>query len=184
MHLLRRGGVIALQGMDLTPSSADSSFSHFLLVTATMFRNSHHLREEIREENQQAFAYIFSDAVGLGLFVGLLYFNPRSVSIMQLTGSRIFTNISDTGKAFVIILCSDIFLGYEHRILLQSLHPCTASFSPFFAPTPSLGMKTTISFSSCTLCSHSDPCLSLVLFSVLVLAAPCCWRLMSLAADD
>lgn len=69
------------------------------------------MRDEIREENQQAFAYIFSDAIGLGLFGGVLYLNPRSVSIMRLTGSRIFTNISDTGKAFVIILLSDIFLG-------------------------------------------------------------------------
>ena len=32
---------------------------------------------------------------------------------MKLTGNRLFTNISDTGKAFLIILLSDIFLGYE-----------------------------------------------------------------------
>ena len=32
---------------------------------------------------------------------------------MKLTGNRLFTNISDTGKAFLIILLSDIFLGYD-----------------------------------------------------------------------
>ena len=35
----------------------------------------------------------------------------EQVAIMRMTGDRIFTNISDTGKAFIIILCTDIFLG-------------------------------------------------------------------------
>ncbi|CAI7830188.1 unnamed protein product [Closterium sp. NIES-54] len=71
------------------------------------------MREEIRHENEAAFAYIFSDTVGWLIFAFILYANPSQVGIMKLTGDRIFTNISDTGKAFVIILCSDIFLGYH-----------------------------------------------------------------------
>jgi hypothetical protein len=30
---------------------------------------------------------------------------------MRMTGDRLVTNVSDTGKAFIIILLSDIFLG-------------------------------------------------------------------------
>jgi hypothetical protein len=47
----------------------------------------------------------------VGLLV--LVLNPKRVALMKLTGQRIFTNISDTGKAFIIILLTDIFLGYH-----------------------------------------------------------------------
>ncbi|KAL2630207.1 hypothetical protein R1flu_014893 [Riccia fluitans] len=71
------------------------------------------LREEVREENRQAFGNLWSDAVaGFTVFL-LLVLNPAQVSIMRMTGDRLFTNISDTGKAFIIILLTDIFLGYH-----------------------------------------------------------------------
>ncbi|CAK9198510.1 unnamed protein product [Sphagnum troendelagicum] len=71
------------------------------------------LREEFRLENREAFANIWSDfAAGL-TFLILLVVNPEQVAIMRLTGDRLFTNISDTGKAFTIILLTDIFLGYH-----------------------------------------------------------------------
>jgi hypothetical protein len=44
---------------------------------------------------------------------------------MRLTGDRLFTNISDTGKAFTIILLTDIFLGYV--VLLYNLNLLTSS---------------------------------------------------------
>ncbi|CAM6105166.1 unnamed protein product [Calypogeia fissa] len=71
------------------------------------------LREELREENRSAFANLWSDAVAGFTFFLLLVFNPQQVAIMRMTGDRVFTNISDTGKAFIIILCTDIFLGYH-----------------------------------------------------------------------
>ncbi|KAG0579558.1 hypothetical protein KC19_4G106600 [Ceratodon purpureus] len=71
------------------------------------------LREEYKLENRQAFASLWSDFVaGLAILL-LLVFNPQKVAIMRLTGERLFTNISDTGKAFIIILLTDIFLGYH-----------------------------------------------------------------------
>ncbi|CAI5965310.1 unnamed protein product [Closterium sp. NIES-65] len=82
-------------------------------LAAYLQEEAREMREEIRHENEAAFAYIFSDTVGWLIFAFILYANPSQVGIMKLTGDRIFTNISDTGKAFVIILCSDIFLGYH-----------------------------------------------------------------------
>ena len=70
-----------------------------------------HLRDETRHENESAFAYIFSDTIGWTAFFLLLYSRPRERAVLKLTIDRVVTNISDTGKAFVIILCSDIFLG-------------------------------------------------------------------------
>lgn len=74
------------------------------------------LRDELRLENRKAFGNIWSDILaGLTIFL-LLVFNPERVAIMKLTGNRLFTNISDTGKAFIIILLSDIFLGYHSEL--------------------------------------------------------------------
>ncbi|KAI4353003.1 hypothetical protein L6164_007202 [Bauhinia variegata] len=69
------------------------------------------LRDEWRLENRRAFANIWSDMVyGISLFV-LLYFNQSKVALLKFTGYKIINNISDTGKAFLIILVTDIFLG-------------------------------------------------------------------------
>uniref|UniRef100_A0A0R0J682 Uncharacterized protein n=1 Tax=Glycine max TaxID=3847 RepID=A0A0R0J682_SOYBN len=69
------------------------------------------LREEWRLENRRAFANIWSDTVyGISLFI-LLYFNKSKVALLKFTGYKIINNISDTGKAFLIILITDIFLG-------------------------------------------------------------------------
>ncbi|KAF2554393.1 hypothetical protein F2Q68_00037669 [Brassica cretica] len=64
------------------------------------------LREEWRLENRKAFANIWSGMVfGISLFA-LLYANQ---------GYKIINNISDTDKAFLIILITDIFLGAKDR---------------------------------------------------------------------
>ncbi|XP_016580328.1 uncharacterized protein LOC107878003 isoform X4 [Capsicum annuum] len=71
------------------------------------------LRDERRLENRKAFANIWSDFVfGVSLFI-LLFFNESKVKLLKFTGYKILNNISDTGKAFVIILITDIFLGYH-----------------------------------------------------------------------
>uniref|UniRef100_A0A1J3GVK1 Chloroplast envelope membrane protein n=1 Tax=Noccaea caerulescens TaxID=107243 RepID=A0A1J3GVK1_NOCCA len=71
------------------------------------------LRDEWRLENRKAFANIWSDMVfGISLFV-LLYANQGKVALLKFTGYKILNNISDTGKAFLIILITDIFLGYH-----------------------------------------------------------------------
>ncbi|CAL9781370.1 unnamed protein product [Musa acuminata subsp. burmannicoides] len=71
------------------------------------------LRDERRLENRRAFANIWSDLVyGITLFV-LIYFNKSKVALLKVTGYKLLNNISDTGKAFLIILITDIFLGYH-----------------------------------------------------------------------
>ncbi|KOM54110.1 hypothetical protein LR48_Vigan10g000200 [Vigna angularis] len=79
------------------------------------------LREERRQENRRAFANIWSDTVyGISLFI-LLYFNKSKVALLKFTGYKIINNISDTGKAFLIILITDIFLGYHSESGWQTL---------------------------------------------------------------
>uniref|UniRef100_A0A3Q7HC63 Chloroplast envelope membrane protein n=1 Tax=Solanum lycopersicum TaxID=4081 RepID=A0A3Q7HC63_SOLLC len=78
-----------------------------------MFDKVLELRDEWRLENRKAFAYIFSDFVsGVSLFI-LLCFNESKVKLLKFTGYKILNNISDAGKAFLIILISDTLLGYH-----------------------------------------------------------------------
>ncbi|XP_015581610.1 chloroplast envelope membrane protein isoform X2 [Ricinus communis] len=79
------------------------------------------LRDEWRLENRRAFANIWSDMIfGISLFV-LLYFNQNKVALLKFTGYKIVNNVSDTGKAFLIILITDIFLGYHSESGWQTL---------------------------------------------------------------
>ncbi|KAI3701747.1 hypothetical protein L6452_27060 [Arctium lappa] len=79
------------------------------------------LRDEWRLINRAAFANIWSDMVfGISLFA-LLYFNQNQVALLKFTGYKIINNISDTGKAFLIILITDIFLGYHSESGWQTL---------------------------------------------------------------
>ncbi|PIN00804.1 hypothetical protein CDL12_26689 [Handroanthus impetiginosus] len=79
------------------------------------------LRDEWRLENRKAFANIWSDMVfGISLFL-LLYFCQSQVSLLKFTGYKIVNNITDTGKAFLIILITDIFLGYHSESGWQTL---------------------------------------------------------------
>ncbi|TQD87305.1 hypothetical protein C1H46_027136 [Malus baccata] len=79
------------------------------------------LRDEWRLENRKAFANIWSDMIfGISLFV-LLYSNQSQVALLKFTGYKIINNISDTGKAFLIILITDIFLGYHSESGWQTL---------------------------------------------------------------
>uniref|UniRef100_A0A7I3ZY05 Chloroplast envelope membrane protein n=1 Tax=Physcomitrium patens TaxID=3218 RepID=A0A7I3ZY05_PHYPA len=89
------------------PSLSDDELSEHIREEAL------ELREEYRLENRQAFASLGSDFIAGLTILLLLVFNPQQVAIMRLTGERLFTNISDTGKAFIIILLTDIFLGYH-----------------------------------------------------------------------
>ncbi|CAA7398783.1 unnamed protein product [Spirodela intermedia] len=71
------------------------------------------LRDEWRLENRKSFANIWSDMTyGITLFL-LMYFNQSKVALLRFTGYKLINNISDTGKAFLIILITDIFLGYH-----------------------------------------------------------------------
>ncbi|XP_047308616.1 chloroplast envelope membrane protein [Impatiens glandulifera] len=79
------------------------------------------LQDEWRLENRRAFANILSDMTfGISLFI-LLCLNQSQVALLKFTGYKILNNVSDTGKAFLIILITDIFLGYHSESGWQTL---------------------------------------------------------------
>ncbi|KAI0502669.1 hypothetical protein KFK09_017626 [Dendrobium nobile] len=79
------------------------------------------LRDEYRLENRRAFGNIWSDMIyGVTLFI-LIYANKSKVALLKFTGYKLLNNISDSGKAFLIILVTDIFLGYHSESGWQAL---------------------------------------------------------------
>ncbi|KAF0930616.1 hypothetical protein E2562_033813 [Oryza meyeriana var. granulata] len=71
------------------------------------------LRDEWRLENWKTFANILSGMVfGIVLFL-LICFNESKVALLKFTGYKLLNNISDAGKAFLIIVLADISSGYH-----------------------------------------------------------------------
>uniref|UniRef100_A0A1S3X4Y8 Chloroplast envelope membrane protein-like n=1 Tax=Nicotiana tabacum TaxID=4097 RepID=A0A1S3X4Y8_TOBAC len=50
-----------------------------------------------------------------------LFCQYLQVKLLKFTGYKILNNVSDTGKAFLIILVTDIFLGYHSESGWQTL---------------------------------------------------------------
>ena len=79
-----------------------------------------HLHEEAlafsgekREENKRALLNIVSDSTSAAVFFLLLVRDNSPRAILFRTIGRVFTGLSDTAKAFIIILATDTLLGYH-----------------------------------------------------------------------
>ncbi len=79
-----------------------------------------HLHEEAlafsgekREENKRALLNIVSDSTSAAVFFLLLGRDNSPRAILFRTIGRVFTGLSDTAKAFIIILATDTLLGYH-----------------------------------------------------------------------
>jgi hypothetical protein len=79
-----------------------------------------HLHEEAlvfsqhkREENKRALLNVVSDSTSAAIFFILLVRDNSPRAILFRTIGRVFTGLSDTAKAFIIILVTDTLLGYH-----------------------------------------------------------------------
>lgn len=80
------------------------------------------LQQEQIEENREAMVNVFADASSAIVLFAMLLLNRNMAQVISRTLDRVFTGLSDTGKAFIIILVTDILLGYHseagwHEIL-------------------------------------------------------------------
>lgn len=80
------------------------------------------LQFEQVEENRRAMVNVFADASSAITLFAMLLLNRNMAQVISRTLDRLFTGLSDTGKAFIIILVTDILLGYHseagwHEIL-------------------------------------------------------------------
>lgn len=78
-----------------------------------MHKRAVHLEEEFREANKKALLNVVSDLTSASVFFVMLARQVPERQILFRTIGRVFTGLSDTAKAFLIILITDILLGYH-----------------------------------------------------------------------
>ncbi|MEB3283304.1 MAG: proton extrusion protein PcxA [Lyngbya sp.] len=77
----------------------------------------HHKAEEVAEEfsnkSSAAISNIFADLMGLATFALVVIFNQRGLNAFKAFLGNVIYDLSDSAKAFILILFTDIFVGFH-----------------------------------------------------------------------
>lgn len=71
------------------------------------------LTEKFRYKGMDAFANVFADIFSLGAFAIVVAMNRREIEIVKSFLDEILYSLSDSAKAFLIILFTDMFVGFH-----------------------------------------------------------------------
>ncbi|MCC5598283.1 proton extrusion protein PcxA [Nostoc favosum] len=71
------------------------------------------LAEEFRHESSNAIKNVFADIFSVVAFIWLLLVSKSSIAVIKDFFDRIVYGLSDSAKAFIIILFTDIFVGFH-----------------------------------------------------------------------
>ncbi len=71
------------------------------------------IAEEYRKESNSALKNVFSDLLSAAVFALVLFNSKREVAILKSFLDEIVYGLSDSAKAFIIILLTDIFVGFH-----------------------------------------------------------------------
>nr|YP_009257516.1 chloroplast envelope membrane protein [Coeloseira compressa]ANH09599.1 chloroplast envelope membrane protein [Coeloseira compressa] len=71
------------------------------------------LAAEYAEESSQAIKNILADVLSCGIFISILISSKRQLSILKSFINELIYGLSDTAKAFLIILFTDMFVGFH-----------------------------------------------------------------------
>ncbi|AKG24401.1 proton extrusion protein PcxA [Calothrix sp. 336/3] len=80
---------------------------------------------EFRHHSSQAISNIFADSLSLLAFAIIIITNKKQIAVVKLFMDEIVYGLSDSAKAFIIILCTDVFVGFHSphgwEVLLEGL---------------------------------------------------------------
>jgi hypothetical protein len=83
------------------------------------------IEEEFRYASADAVKNVFSDILATLAFVGVLLTNKREIAVVKSFIDQLVYGLSDSAKAFFIILLTDIFVGFHSphgwEVILESL---------------------------------------------------------------
>jgi len=83
------------------------------------------IAEESRQTSANAVKNVFSDLAAIAMFVVVMMFSRREIAILKSFMDEVVYGLSDSAKAFIIILLTDIFVGYHSphgwEVLLENL---------------------------------------------------------------
>ncbi|MBD2240895.1 proton extrusion protein PcxA [Aulosira sp. FACHB-113] len=71
------------------------------------------IAEEFREESANAIKNVFADIFSVGAFIWLLLVSKSSIITIKEFFDNLVYGLSDSAKAFIIILFTDIFVGFH-----------------------------------------------------------------------
>ncbi|MGB8688854.1 MAG: proton extrusion protein PcxA [Microcoleus sp.] len=83
------------------------------------------LAEEYREESGGAIKNVFADLLSCAAFVWILLTNKKEIEILKSFMDDVIYGLSDSAKAFIIILFTDVFVGFHSphgwEVILEGL---------------------------------------------------------------
>ncbi|MBD2001249.1 proton extrusion protein PcxA [Leptolyngbya sp. FACHB-541] len=71
------------------------------------------IEEEYRQRSSNAIKNVFSDLISLIAFTGVIYFSKREIEVLKSFFDELVYGLSDSAKAFIIILLTDTFVGFH-----------------------------------------------------------------------
>ncbi len=83
------------------------------------------IAEEYRDTSGEAIKNVFADILAVAAFAWLLVISKRDIAMLKQFFDNIVYGLSDSAKAFIIILCTDIFVGFHSphgwEVLLEGI---------------------------------------------------------------
>jgi hypothetical protein len=71
------------------------------------------LAAEFRQRSENAMSNVFADVIATGAFVVVLLVNREAIAVLKTFTNGVVNELSDSAKAFIIILSTDIFVGFH-----------------------------------------------------------------------
>lgn len=82
-------------------------------IETEMKKKVRELVEEFRAESANAIKNIFADILSVGAFSWLVFVSKRDIAVLKDFIDQMVYGLSDSAKAFIIILFTDIFVGFH-----------------------------------------------------------------------
>jgi CemA family len=78
-----------------------------------MKEKAQEVAEQFRGESANAIKNVFADIFSVAAFSWLLIISKSSISVLKDFFDHVVYGLSDSAKAFIIILCTDVFVGFH-----------------------------------------------------------------------
>nr|YP_009296004.1 chloroplast envelope membrane protein [Schizymenia dubyi]AOM64939.1 chloroplast envelope membrane protein [Schizymenia dubyi] len=83
------------------------------LINSKMTEKALELASEYNQESSYAIKNILADFLSITVFISIVITSKRQFSIFKSFINELIYGLSDTAKAFLIILCTDMFVGFH-----------------------------------------------------------------------
>ena len=87
--------------------------SSYKLINEKITNKALELAEEYANESANAIKNMIGDILSIAIFIALIQSSKRQVSILKSFINELIYSLSDTAKAFLIILFTDMFVGFH-----------------------------------------------------------------------